>query len=400
MSHPTPFDPTAVYPGDGPEPPRVLIAPHRYVQGPGVLGRLARLLSTLGSRRPVVLLTEGGEVRLEEELAGLAAGVDDVVTLTFGGRCTRREVRRLTGAARAAGVGADALVALGGGSCLDAGRCVARRLGVPFVSCPTVASTDAPCSAVSVLYTEEGAFDGVEHLPESPALVIVDTAVVARAPARYLVAGMGDALSTGYEARTCFENPEARTLLGTRMTVAGLTLAERCGEVVTAHGRRAVADVREGRVTEAVERIVEANTLLSGMGFEGGGIAAAHALATGGLAAVPTVEERFLHGERVAFGVLFHLALEDRASEAREAAAFLASVGLPAHLGQLGVDRSDRDAVRLASEVAAAAPPMANEPFGVTPTTVERAVLRADAIGRETVGQRGDGPYRRLHDPG
>ena len=59
---------------------------------------------------------------------------------------------------------------------MDAGKCVSFRLGVPVVICPTIASTDAPCSAVSVMYTREGVGIGPEFFSNSPALVVVDTA--------------------------------------------------------------------------------------------------------------------------------------------------------------------------------------------------------------------------------
>lgn len=393
------FDPVAIYGSGASHPLTALAAPHRYVQGAGALERLGGLLSLVGSRRPGILLTEGARGR---HGALLAASLDregmEWRTVTFGGECSRREVER-TARAMEEGGPVDVVVAVGGGKTLDAGKCVAAGLGIAVVSCPTIASTDAPCSAVAVLYGDDGAFEEVEHFRDHPALVLVDTAVIARAPVRFLVAGMGDALSTRYEARTCAGNPEARTPLGARMTVAGLTLARAAAEIVLEAGVEAASDVRQGRVTGAVERVVEANTLLSGMGFEGGGIAAAHALATGGLAALQPADG-FLHGEKVAFGLLTQLALEEAGEDAAEVAGFLVSVGLPAHLGQLGIERSDHTLLEEAARIASDAPVMANEPFGVTPPAVVEAMLRADEIGREAVAERGDAAYRALHGGG
>lgn len=398
MNRPTPFDPTEIYGREDAPPVRALLGPHHYVQGPGVLDRLPGWLRLVESRRPALLLSEGGLRRLGDRVAGaLEAGGVDASVATFGGECSVAEIDRLVAELRDREPDLDGVVGLGGGKCLDTAKCVARRLAVPVVSAPTIASTDAPCSAVSVLYTEEGRFDGVEHFPDDPALVVVDTAVIAEAPARFLVAGMGDALSTRYEALTCLQNPEARTLLGARMTVAGVTLATAAADVVLEHGVEARDDVREGRVTEAVERVVEANTLLSGMGFEGGGLAAAHALATGGLTALPTVHARHHHGERVAFGLLVQLVLEGDEPEARRIAEFLASVGLPVHLGQLSLDRSDDEALSAAAEIAASAPVMANEPFEVTPAMVVDAMHGADELGREVAARRGEAAYRELH---
>lgn len=319
------------------------------------------------------------------------------VEVLFGGECSPSEIGRVAAELRRLSPPIDCLVTVGGGKCLDAGKCAAERLSVPMVSVPTIASTDAPCSAVSVLYTEEGRFAEVEHFPDNPALVVVDTGVIARAPARYLVAGMGDALSTRYEARTCFANPEARTLLGARMTVAAIAIADACAATVLEHGVAALAATRAGEVTEALERVVEANTLLSAVGFEGGGIAVAHAVATTGLTAIPRAHEAALHGELAAIGLLAQLVLERDLEEARRVAEFMVSVGLPVHLGHIGLEpERDRAALEAASERAAAAPIAANEPFQVTPERLLEAMLGADELGRAVARAVGDAAFRAL----
>src|SRR5262249_30770675 len=160
-------------------------------------------------------------------------------------------------------------------------------------------SNDAPCSAVSVMYTPAGVRAGVEFFPQSPTLVAIDTRLVAEAPVRYLVAGMGYAMATWYEARTCRQNPQARSVLGARPTLAASALGELCATTVFADGLAAVDAVQRREVTDALERIVEANTLLSGIGFESGGLAIAHAVAQG-FTALPIVHQHYLHGEMVA----------------------------------------------------------------------------------------------------
>ncbi len=68
---------------------------------------------------------------------------------------------------------------------------------------PTIASTDAPCSSCAVIYTEAGEVVSSIYQRRSPDLVLVDTAIIARAPVRFLVSGMGDALATRFEAEAC-----------------------------------------------------------------------------------------------------------------------------------------------------------------------------------------------------
>ena len=200
MSATDPYAPQAVFAPDTDGRgvvPRVFIAPQRYVQGDGVIEHLGRYLSLVPSRRTAVLISAGGMRRDGERiLASLrAAGIEPVVA-TFGGECSLDEVESAVDALRSALRPVDCVVAVGGGKCVDAGKCVAFRLGVPSVICPTLASNDAPCSALSVLYAPSGAFAGFEFFPVSPALVVVDTRIVAEAPIRYLVAGMGDAMAT------------------------------------------------------------------------------------------------------------------------------------------------------------------------------------------------------------
>src|SRR5262249_43810813 len=119
----------------------------------------------------------------------------------FGGECSLAEIERAKGTAGE--LKARTIVGAGGGKVLDTARAVAADLGLPVVNCPTVASSDAPCSALSVIYTEEGVFQEYRFYRKNPDLVLVDTAVIAQAPPRLLVAGMGDALATWFEARTC-----------------------------------------------------------------------------------------------------------------------------------------------------------------------------------------------------
>jgi glycerol dehydrogenase len=384
--------------GDTPSVPRVLIAPARYVQGPGVFAHLARYLRPLEVTRPAVLASRRGHAREGGSIvAGLREAGLEPVAVTFEGESSVAEIERISTGVQKQVPPVDGLIAVGGGKCLDTGKCVAYRRGVPMISCPSIASNDAPCSALSVVYTPEGAFEALEFFPDSPALVVVDTAVVARAPLRYLVAGMGDAIATWYEARTCFENPTARSAVGARPTVASTTIGRACASTIREFGLEAIEAVRAHRVDEALERVVEANTLLSGIGFESGGVAAAHAIATGAFPTFPAVHDSCLHGEMVAFGLLVQLVLEEKTDEAKDVASFLAAVGLPVHLGQIGLDPDlDAEAIQTAGEIAAGVFLMANEPFQVTARSVHAALLGAHSLGLEAAAHGGDSAFRAL----
>jgi glycerol dehydrogenase len=320
-------------------------------------------------------------------------GIDPHFEL-FGGECSYEEVLRMVDSIRLSGRNTDAVIAVGGGKCMDAGKCVAFRLSTPVVICPTIASTDAPCSAVSVMYTKDGVGRGPEFFPNSPALVIVDSRIIADSPVRHLIAGIGDAIATYYEARTCYRNPAGTNNIGSRITIAALALAELCAKTVMEEARAAIQAVHRKEVNASLERVIEANTLLSGVGFESGGLAAAHAMAAG-MTVIPALHRDFLHGELVAMGLMAHLVFEGETSEVRRVAQFLAETGLPITLKQLQLRRDrDSDALMEAMTAAANEPFVQNEPFDVTPEKFYAALLDADTIGTEAIASIGGKPPR------
>lgn len=400
MPLPHPFLPHPVYSiEDGPRPsvPGVFIAPQRYVQCPGALTHLDRYLGLLPGNQALLLASTGAQARHGDTLvAHLETSDLKVARASFNGECSIEEIDRIVSSAESADSRADYLIALGGGKCIDTGKCVAHRLGIPVVIVPTLASNDAPCSALSVIYTPEGQTEGVEFFPESPALVVVDTQVVADAPVRTFVAGIGDAMATWYEARTCASNPVGRSALGARPTLASSALGEACSQVLFEQAEAAIEAVERSEVTDEVERIVEANTLLSGVGFESGGLAAAHCVAQG-FPAIPHVHAEFLHGEMVAMGLLTQLVLENSIQEARDVAQFFARAGLPIHLGQLDLTADNRSRLELVADIALSLPMIANEPFPVTRDSLVDAMIRADALGREIANSNGDAAWRKLH---
>ena len=375
--------------------PRVFIAPQRYIQGKGVLANLGRYLSLLRVTRAAVLISERG--RRTDGAPALdslrRAGIETHISV-FEGQCSLEEIERHV--QTLANKAIDCVVAIGGGKCVDAGKAVAFRLHTAVVIAPTLASNDAPCSALSVLYSPTGISAGVEFYPNSPAIVVVDTGVIAAAPERYLVAGMGDAMATWYEARVCLINEAAVTAVGARPTLASCAIGETCAQVLFKDGLAASKSVAEKDVSGALENVVEANTLLSGLGFESGGVAAAHGLAQS-YTTIATVRENYLHGEMVAMGLLVQLMMESRTDEAVRVAEFFASVGLPIHLGQISVDPNDMRALDAIAQGTLAFPFISNMPMPVDAEMIKKAVLGAHELGLRVAERVGEAAYRRLH---
>lgn len=302
----------------------------------------------------------------------------------FGGECSIKEIEQGKTAARECR--ARTIVGAGGGKVLDTARAVAADLGLPVVNCPTVASSDAPCSALSVIYNDDGAFQEYRFYRKNPDLVLVDTQVIAHAPPRLLAAGMGDALATWFEAKTCVAG-SVKNMRGGFSTMTALALAELCYQTLLADGAAALQAVKTQVVTPALERLVEANTLLSGLGFESSGLAAAHAVHNGLTAAQDT--HAYYHGEKVAFGLLVQLVLEGVPITAFEKVlAFSSEVGLPVTLAEIGLIKPTRNQLDLIADRATApGETIHNEPFPVTAEMVRDAILAADALGRAWIGK-------------
>ncbi len=378
------------------EAPRVLMAPNRYIQGQGVLLNLGRYLKVVPSNQPAILISERGRKELGEIIneSLSARGITPTFEI-FNGECSLSEIERITNKLVALGK-IDSLVAVGGGKCVDAGKSVAYRLKLPSIICPSLASNDAPCSALSVLYTEEGVSEGAEFFPWSPALVIVDTGIVARAPARYLVSGMGDAMATWYEADTCFRNFKARNTVGARPTLAARAIGELCANTLFEYGVSSVESVSRSISDEALERVVEANTLLSGIGFESGGLAGAHAVAQS-YTVIPQIQANYLHGEMVAMGLLVQLSLEERQLECEKVATFFSQVGLPVNLLQLGLEVEIEQALDGVVRAALDSSIIGNEPVELNHSILMEACLSAHNIGLKIAKDQGDAAFKDLH---
>ncbi|MGY5959081.1 glycerol dehydrogenase [Kosakonia sp. BK9b] len=358
---------------------RVIQAPGKYIQGADVITRLGDYLKPLAERWLVVgdkFVLGFARQTLEKSLtdAGLSCEI-----APFGGECSQNEIDRLRGIAQNAHCGA--VLGIGGGKTLDTAKALAHFLRVPVAIAPTLASTDAPCSALSVIYTDEGEFDRYLLLPNNPDRVIVDTSIIARAPARLLAAGIGDALATWFEARACSRSG-AKTMAGGQCTQAALALAELCYNTLIEEGEKAMLAAELHVVTPALERIVEANTYLSGVGFESGGLAAAHAIHNG-LTAIPDAHH-YYHGEKVAFGALTQLVLENAPQDEIETVAALChAVGLPITLAQLDIKTDIEDKMRIVAQAACAeGETIHNMPGGATPDQVYAALRVADKYGQ------------------
>lgn len=359
---------------------KIIIAPNKYVQASGELANLEKYVCSLG-KKALCLVTESGLKRVKDTVDNsFGESQCSLAYEYFNGECSMVEINRIIKICDEKEI--DVIIGIGGGKILDTTKSVGYYKEIPVVIVPTIASTDAPCSALSVIYTEEGVFEKYLFLKQNPNVVLLDTDIIAKAPTRLLVAGMGDALATYFEARAC-ETSGAQTCAGGTTTLAAIQLARLCYETLLSEGEIARKAVDRNVCTKAVEKIIEANTLLSGIGFESGGLAGAHAIHNG-FTVLPQCHHMY-HGEKVAFGLLVQLVLEDAPQEEiYDVVEFCYTVGLPITLYELGIEEvKPEEIMEVAKAATAEGESIHNMPFPVTAEDVYAAILAADAIGSE-----------------
>lgn len=184
---------------------KVFASPSRYIQGKNALFTNAKTLKQLGDS-PILLCDDVvygivGE-RFESYL------IDNGMTpvhVAFNGEASDNEISRVVAIAKENGN--DVIIGLGGGKTIDSAKAIADLLAVPVIIAPTIASTDAPTSALSVIYTDEGAFENTFSIQKIQILFWL-TQVICQAPKRLLASGIADGLATWVEARAVMQKME------------------------------------------------------------------------------------------------------------------------------------------------------------------------------------------------
>lgn len=359
---------------------RAFGGPQRYIQGPGEFENMMEFTSAYGEKALYVIdafLFENLTERLKKIYS---AGASAFLSVEFGGECCQKEIDRLLEIARKEKI--DVIVGVGGGKTCDTTKFVANELDIPRILVPSSASTDAPTSGLGIIYTEQGEHIQAVKMKRNSELVLMDSEIVAKAPVRLFIAGIGDALATYFEARA---NDATETVnyigKGYRRCKAAMAIAKMAYDLLLEDGLNAVCAVKRGVVTEEVENIIEANTLLSGLGFENTGCAAAHGIHSG----ITEIAEShdILHGEKVAFGIVCQMVLENTPKkEMDRIMRFMKEVGLPITLEGIHVPATEENIRVIAHHTVEKNPLIHHEPVFITEDIVANAIWAADELGR------------------
>lgn len=359
---------------------RAFGAPSRYVQGRYELDLLKEYTDAYGDKVFILVDTFFYDTYSSKFEAMYAEGDSSVIVQKFSGEITAGKIDEIAESLKE--FAPNVVAGMGGGKTMDTAKAVADKFRAAAVIIPTTASTDAPTIGLSVIYTETGEHVGARHYVKNPDLVLLDTEIISKAPIRFLIAGMGDALATFIETRANLESHSPNYVgKGFCATVAVEAIAKACHETILSKGYSAKLAAEKGLCTIDVEDVIEANTLLSGLGVQNSSCAGAHSIAEG-ITILPACA-KLLHGEVVAFGILVQLIIEGRPlEEITEIYEFFDAVGLPSTFEMLGIgDASEEDIMKVAEESLKSYWDV--EPFPVTAQAVYDAIVMADILGRK-----------------
>jgi len=359
---------------------KAMMFPGRYVQGAGSLDEAGKFIAPLGKKVLVVsdkMVKGMFSDRLEASLKKQGA---EMTSFVFSGECSKNQ--RELGIKKAQEVKAEVVVGLGGGKAIDLAKAIAFNVNARVVSLPSIASNDAPTSSCTVYYTDEGVLDGYDIWPRNPDLVLIDTQIIANAPIRWLISGIGDALATWFEADAAFKGRRP-AFSGGIPTMTAMSVARLCYETLMDYGLEAKMDAENHVVTPALEKVIEANTLLSGLGWESGGLATAHTLGNG--LSILECTHHYSHGEKVAFGLVTQLCLDDdvEPEERLQVVDFMIEIGLPVTFAEIGMEKLTKEELMKAAETLTEPGNFIhNHVFPVTGYDLFSAMVKADALGK------------------
>jgi len=318
----------------------------RFVQGPGALDELGAQVQALGAKGQACVLLDPG-VRFLQERIAVSLGSHQVPYFVqeFDGNLSIRHVDRLAAELKGR-EHPSVFIGVGSGKAIDLSKMLAHRLETRNVVVATASATDAAPSHAAVGVDEKGHILA-ESYATSPDVVLVDSEIIARAPVRLFVAGMGDAISKKFELETAVALGESNCFGGRRPYFID-SLATTLHETLLAKGRQAKASVEQGRLSDEVEQVITACVLLSTLVWENGGLAGAHSIAN--ILFNSAYCRGALHGEQVAVGLLMLLSLQGKGGDFATIRSFYDQVGLPRKPSSLDAALKQRSKMREIAE--------------------------------------------------
>lgn len=232
----------------------------------------------------------------------------------------------------------DFIVGVGGGKLCDLVGYAAHKANVLFGVIPTLASNCAPWTPLSIMYKETGESEGKsEHFLRQASFFLTDPRLVIDAPIRYFIAGIADTLAKWYESDLILQQTHLADepfLMLARYTalISKDVLMNESVEAVNAMTNKEISK----EFMHVSEIIFAVAGLVGGLGDKYARNAAAHAMHDAIAKFLPKSHE-YLHGEKVAYGIFFQLAIENKWQTIDELLPFYKQFNLPCSLTEMGL---------------------------------------------------------------
>lgn len=326
----------------------LFVSPTQVIQGEGIISQAGKGISRLG-KRPLLV---GGKQTLELISAHLKPIFKQFKLIaafdSYAPDCSETSLKNLTEATQ--NHQADLIIGVGGGKALDTAKLLAYQQQLPIVTIPTSGATCAAWTALSNVYSNQGAFQYDVPLSRCPDLLILDYNLIKAAPKRTLVAGIGDAIAKWYEASVSSGQSEAT------LTIAAVQQARVLRDILLQKSVKALDKIGGEDWREVVNATVLLAGVIGGLGGANCRTVAAHAVHNG-LTHIPAAHHA-LHGEKVAYGILVQLRLEEMiqgnklaATSRQQLLKFYEEIGLPRSLEDLGLSQVTLEELRQAAIV-------------------------------------------------
>lgn len=343
-----------------------------YSIGTDAYENIESVCSQLGKR----VLIVGGETALskaKDKLLKELTKFEIADIVIYGKECVRKRAEELFEIYRSENI--DFVMGVGGGKALDTSKCLADLMGVRVVTVPTIASTCAASSALSVMYTENHIYDGFWYLKSPAYHTFIDTEIISEAPVKYFRAGIGDTLAKFYEVEF-----SARTREKTYKDEMGISISRMCNTPLIECAPDALEACKNKAVTEKFEQAVLIILVSTGMvsmlinpDFNG---AVAHALFYG-LTNIEGFEEKFLHGDVIGYTTAVQLMLDSQADEAEKIGNLIRKMGVEASLSERGI-KVDFEYLKPILTATLKDPDMNVVPYEITEEMIFEAIIKME----------------------
>lgn len=294
----------------------------------------------------------------------------------YGGECTDQKSEEFAEYIKEKQI--DGIIAVGGGKVSDLGKATANRTNLPILILPTLASTCAACTPLSVIYHEDGSMDRYDVYSRANALVLIEPEIILHSPIDLMVAGIGDTLAKWYEAEPMIAQLAFQPM---EIQIAEFA-AKKARDILLVDSYQALEAMKNKEINPAFLNILETNILLAGMvggfGDDYGRTSGAHSIHDA-LTMLPSSHEH-LHGNKVAYSILVQLVIEEKSDEIQQLLPFYEKLQLPTSLKAMNMILSEEEYRNVAAR---AARPDENIHFigrTITPEIVYQAMKQLEEL--------------------